>query len=109
MAQCLFWLGSDSVVVSVTRDRWVAGSSLSFMSFKSKILYRLHCTGSTKGNVVKSINWDLEKLSGSRLSDHLRIRSNTVFIYSNVRWIFSHFLDKIREIKMFEISIDPLS
>ena len=60
MAQCLFWLGSDSVVESVTRDRWVAGSSLSFMSFKSKILYRLHCTGLTQGNVVKSIDWDLD-------------------------------------------------
>ena len=36
------------------------------------------------------------KLSGSRLSDHLQIRINTVFRYADVRWIFPHFLDKIK-------------
>ena len=36
------------------------------------------------------------KLSGSRLSYHLQIRINTVFRYVDVRWIFPHFLDKIK-------------
>ena len=59
VAQDLCWLGSGSVVESYTRDRRVAGSSLSFMSFKSKMFYRLHCTGLTQGNVMKIVDWDV--------------------------------------------------
>ena len=50
-----------------------------------------------------------EKLSESRLSDHLRFRINIVFRYSYVRWIFPHFLDRRKKLKCVEISIDSSS
>ena len=52
-----------------------------------------------------------EKLSGSRLSDRLRFRINTVFQiqYSYVRWIFPYFLTDESNLNVSEISIDPSS
>ena len=57
----------------------------------------ISCVGETR-KVVRVLSFD-----------HLRFRIKIVYKNSYVRWIFPQFLDKIKQLNVSEISIDPLS
>ena len=94
----IYILSSKSFIPSfwIKQTRFNENLNFALRRFTVKSLRRELRTFSGISHAHHSCGRKQGKLSGSRLSNHLQIRINTVFRYTCVRWIFPHFLDKIK-------------